>query len=924
MNKLTSNKKSKRTARRLVLLSLAVLFLSIPLGIAAQDFGLEYGTDLNLGTRDIREIIFSIIQIALGFVGLIFLIFIIYGGWLWMTSGGEAERVEKAQKTLRNGVIGLVIILASLTIVTFVMRALTGKWWQAPWQPSPVITTYGYGALGGGIVDSHYPAHGEPDIPRNTIIVITFKEAISLDSLIDTEHASFTEDPVDGTASGIINEQILIYKTADTATGALEPEDVRVAVNSNHKIYTFDPPNLGSATAETEYTVALLDEIYKESSGDKAFSDTDTLGYGYSWWFEVSTKFDHKPPQVESIFPFPDNDPDTYTTGAPEYSEGFIEVTGVPQVEVLAAVSDVTIPADLLAAVPPVPAAHVEGEYGGEYNSTVEVAVNQDAATAAVTWSGEMSWLDGDKQIVGREIYVSSDLTLVVDEVPIAGNGWEFSVTAAQEAETLRVDTQTFIFGSDIAVSTTLSTTAGNIVIAVNGASLDVTAAATDALVTLTALSPGPAGDDIRLSTTSDALDLTAMSGGAGATTSHVTADLPDQPRNAIVQINFSEPMLPQTISGVTEVYGSGTGHIGEIVEGTFGYIIVQYDYDNNGEFDIYENVPGEWKISNQYKTVEFFSSIGCLDITGEPLQNSCGDPLFCLPLNKKCGIVGGPSCDAGYEATHFMVRIKAAPLQTCDDSDDCQEDPYLVCATSGLVDICQDDGINLPIAASNPPEGVTDMVSNSLDGNKNGNAQGPRSQSDQEPYNENNPDATTQGDNYQWSFYINSDVDLVPPKATATYPEESEGTVDLTNPLSITFDKIMSSSTLKTGQDTKENPADPQEEIVMEFINLVDPSSQPVGYWVTKRGIDKPIVEGDPEGDGYADYTEAYINHTKFEKTMNYGARAGSGLRDIYQNCYKPSEGPECLGTLSDLTPSCCRGVPCENRCHPDTGLCE
>jgi len=485
-------------------------------------------------------------------------------------------------------------------------------------------------------------------------------------------------------------------------------------------------------------------------------------------------------------------------------------------------------------------------------------------------------------------------------------------------------------------VSTTYSTTAGNIATAINGAGLDVTAVASappDAVVTLTALSPGPAGDSIRLSTTSPAISLTAMSGGAGALTSRTVQDKPDQPRNVVVQINFDEAMMPLAVSGETD------------------NVVVQYDYDNNGEFGVDgvgEYVAGEWKISNQYRTIEFLAESDCIDPdTGLPLENSCGDRLFCLPLNDQCVSERDPICLEGFETTQFRVTVFAASLQTCEDDDDCDaQDPYLDCVTHGSVDVCQKDSdeTHLPTISTDDlgdPDGAVDMAANSFDGNKNANAEGPEGQSGNPPYDQTALDvcltdcgadaackaaciataADTQGDDYQWSFYINSEIDLVPPKISATKPGEGDGLVDLEDPINITFDKIMSSSTLKSGQDTKEDPDDPDEEIVMEFINLVDPTYQ-VGYWVTKRDIDVPIAEGDPAGDGYADYTGAYLNHTKFQKSTNYGARAGSGLRDIYQNCYKPSEGPECEG-LPVTTPSCCRGTVCDERCYRDTGLC-
>lgn len=56
------------------------------------------------------------IQIALGFVGLIFFLQILFSGFQWMTSAANPEKIKKAKQRLSNAVIGLVIILAAYLI----------------------------------------------------------------------------------------------------------------------------------------------------------------------------------------------------------------------------------------------------------------------------------------------------------------------------------------------------------------------------------------------------------------------------------------------------------------------------------------------------------------------------------------------------------------------------------------------------------------------------------------------------------------------------------------------------------------------------------------------------------------------------------------------------------------------------------------
>jgi len=60
----------------------------------------------------------------LSLLGIIVLVIIIYGGFLWMTAGGNDERVGEAKKWIFGGIIGLVIILSSYAIAQFVISNL--------------------------------------------------------------------------------------------------------------------------------------------------------------------------------------------------------------------------------------------------------------------------------------------------------------------------------------------------------------------------------------------------------------------------------------------------------------------------------------------------------------------------------------------------------------------------------------------------------------------------------------------------------------------------------------------------------------------------------------------------------------------------------------------------------------------------------
>lgn len=74
--------------------------------------------------KSLPQIIGTIINVVLGFMGIVLLFYLIYGGFLWMTSGGDSKGVDAAKKMIQNAIIGLVIIVSSYAISSFVLGQL--------------------------------------------------------------------------------------------------------------------------------------------------------------------------------------------------------------------------------------------------------------------------------------------------------------------------------------------------------------------------------------------------------------------------------------------------------------------------------------------------------------------------------------------------------------------------------------------------------------------------------------------------------------------------------------------------------------------------------------------------------------------------------------------------------------------------------
>ncbi|OGH88009.1 MAG: hypothetical protein A3J93_02455 [Candidatus Magasanikbacteria bacterium RIFOXYC2_FULL_42_28] len=78
--------------------------------------------------KDPRQIVANIIRVALEFLGMLFFVFTLYAGFLWMTAGGNDEQVTKAKSLLTQAVIGLAIILSAYSITLFAIKLAKGDY----------------------------------------------------------------------------------------------------------------------------------------------------------------------------------------------------------------------------------------------------------------------------------------------------------------------------------------------------------------------------------------------------------------------------------------------------------------------------------------------------------------------------------------------------------------------------------------------------------------------------------------------------------------------------------------------------------------------------------------------------------------------------------------------------------------------------
>jgi len=75
---------------------------------------------------DLRQYIVYGINAILVIAGILAVIFLIYGGILYITAGGDAEKATKGRTAVVNAIIGIVIILLAIVIVQWVRSLVAG------------------------------------------------------------------------------------------------------------------------------------------------------------------------------------------------------------------------------------------------------------------------------------------------------------------------------------------------------------------------------------------------------------------------------------------------------------------------------------------------------------------------------------------------------------------------------------------------------------------------------------------------------------------------------------------------------------------------------------------------------------------------------------------------------------------------------
>ena len=115
---------TKKIVSATLLVAMAAL-IAVPMAAGAQTnaenlFDLPSG-NFGLGNEPLKSSINKIIGVLLGFLGILAVIIILWGGFIWMTAMGDEDKVAKAKQLIIAGIVGIIIILSAYAIAQFVI-----------------------------------------------------------------------------------------------------------------------------------------------------------------------------------------------------------------------------------------------------------------------------------------------------------------------------------------------------------------------------------------------------------------------------------------------------------------------------------------------------------------------------------------------------------------------------------------------------------------------------------------------------------------------------------------------------------------------------------------------------------------------------------------------------------------------------------
>jgi uncharacterized membrane protein len=129
----------KNVRKRILAVGAAIAMIAAPVALPAAVYadaaiqdnltcGTTFTTDstaacnTDAGAKTINDTIVKVINFFSAIVGVVSVVMIIYGGFKYISSGGDSGNVQSAKNTIIYAIIGLVVVALAQFIVQFVLN----------------------------------------------------------------------------------------------------------------------------------------------------------------------------------------------------------------------------------------------------------------------------------------------------------------------------------------------------------------------------------------------------------------------------------------------------------------------------------------------------------------------------------------------------------------------------------------------------------------------------------------------------------------------------------------------------------------------------------------------------------------------------------------------------------------------------------
>ncbi|MDD5534606.1 MAG: Ig-like domain-containing protein [Patescibacteria group bacterium] len=289
----------------LLMVSGFLFFILSPVMTKAQEMnnGLEnFRSAANYANTDLPTAMGRIMKIVLGVLGLAATVIVIMGGFKWMTSGGDENKISEAKKLMMAGIVGILIIVLAYAISSFIIGKLMSvtpppppcvgsSCLNNPYNPLPVDvfkvkrieSTHGSSLKAGSLqTDYHqdvYLCSAVQPMFNNWINAEAIKDLAQNDLRVETTTGGNKINGEWQTRDGII-----IFKHQDL-------------FNENTEYTTYLPKAILNTSSKT-----LQDCLASGTANGKCIEN----GSYFIWNFTTGTTTDKVAPTITSVYPILD------------------------------------------------------------------------------------------------------------------------------------------------------------------------------------------------------------------------------------------------------------------------------------------------------------------------------------------------------------------------------------------------------------------------------------------------------------------------------------------------------------------------------------------------------------------------------------------------------------------------------------------